>query len=78
MKSLMMAMALSLVFANVALAKPGMVKGAKCVACHTEPVGKKTNVSAKAQEMQKKFADKKCTDCHGASADGNKLTVTKK
>jgi hypothetical protein len=78
MKSLVLALALSLVCANVAFAKPGMVKGAKCSACHTEAAGKKTNVSAKAQEMQKKFADKKCADCHGASEDGNKLTVTKK
>lgn len=76
MKSLVLAVALSLVCANAAFAKPGTVKGAKCVACHTEAAGKKTNLANAAQEMQKKFADKKCADCHGASEDGTKLTCT--
>ena len=76
MKSLVLALALSLVCANVAFAKPGMVKGAKCVACHTEAAGKKTNVSQVSQDMKKKFADKKCADCHGASEDGTKLSCT--
>jgi hypothetical protein len=76
MKKLILAIGLSLVFGGVAFAKPGMVKGAKCAACHTEAMGKKTNVSQVSQDMQKKFADKKCADCHGATADGMKLTCT--
>ncbi len=76
MKSLILAVALSLACVNAAFAKPGMVKGTKCIACHTEVAGKKTNVSEVSQEMQKKFADKKCADCHGATPEGNKLTCT--
>ena len=76
MKKLMLAVALSLVFGGVAFAKPNMVKGAKCSTCHTEAMGKKTNVSKAAQDMVKAAGDKKCADCHGASADGMKLTCT--
>lgn len=76
MKKLMLAIGLTLAFGGMAYAKPGSVKGAKCVACHTEAVGKKTNVSETAQAMVKKNADKKCADCHGASQDGTKLTCT--
>ena len=76
MKKLILAIGLTLAFGGMAIAKPGTVKGAKCVACHTEAVGKKTNVSETAQAMAKKNADKKCADCHGASEDGTKLTCT--
>lgn len=77
MKKLILAVALCFAFGGLAYAKPGMVKGAKCAACHTEAMGKKTNVSEKAAAMAKKFgADKKCAECHGASADGMKLACT--
>jgi hypothetical protein len=76
MKKLIMVLGLSLAIGGVALAKPNFVKGAKCVACHTEAMGKKTNVSPKSAEMMKKFADKKCGDCHGPAADGKTLTCT--
>ena len=76
MKKLIMVLGLSLAISGVALAKPGFVKGAKCVVCHTEAVGKKTNVSTVSAEMLKKYADKKCADCHGAGEDGKKLTCT--
>ncbi len=76
MKKLIMVLGLTLALGGVALAKPGFVKGAKCVACHTEAVGKKTNISPKSAEMLKKYPGKKCADCHGASEDGKKLTCT--
>jgi len=76
MRKLILALALSVAFGGVAFAKPGAVKGAKCVACHTEGMGKKTNVSEASQAMVKKFAGQKCADCHGASEDGKKLTCT--
>lgn len=76
MKQLIMVLGLSLAFAGVAVAKPSFVKGAKCVACHSEAVGKKTNVSKEAQEMLKKYPGQKCADCHGPSEDGKKLTCT--
>ncbi len=76
MKKLVMVLGLSLALGGIALAKPSFVKGAKCVACHTEAVGKKTNVSPQAAEMLKKYPGKKCSDCHGASEDGKKLTCT--
>lgn len=76
MKKLLMVLGLSLAIGGVASAKPNVVKGAKCVACHTEAMGKKTNISPKSVEMVKKFADKKCADCHGAAADGKTLTCT--
>ena len=73
---MIMVLGLSLALGGVALAKPSFVKGAKCVVCHTEAVGKKTNVSPQSAEMLKKYPDKKCADCHGASEDGKKLTCT--
>lgn len=76
MKTWIMVLGLSLTTTGVAFAKPNMVKGAKCVACHTDAMGKKTNVSAKSQEMLKTYPDKKCAECHGASDDGKKLTCT--
>jgi hypothetical protein len=76
MNKLILVPALSLLLGGVALAKPNMVKGTKCIACHTEAAGKKTNVSPTALDMLKKYPDKKCTDCHGASEDGKKLTCT--
>ena len=76
MKKLIMVLGLSLALGGVAFAKPNFVKGAKCVACHTEAVGKKTNVSEMAKQQQKKFAGQKCAECHGASEDGKKLTCT--
>jgi hypothetical protein len=76
MKKLAMVLGFTLALGGMALAKPSFVKGAKCSVCHTEAMGKKTNVSEKAQEMLKKFPDKKCADCHGASEDGKKLTCT--
>lgn len=76
MKRLILAVALSLAFGGMAIAKPGTVKGAKCAACHTEAMGKKTNVSETSQAMVKKFAGQKCAECHGAAADGMKLTCT--
>jgi nitrate/TMAO reductase-like tetraheme cytochrome c subunit len=76
MKKLIMVLGLSLAIGGVALAKPTFVKGAKCVTCHTEAMGKKTNVSPKAAEMLKKFPDKKCSDCHGIEDEGKKLTCT--
>jgi hypothetical protein len=76
MKKLIMILGLSLAFAPVALAKPSFVKGAKCVACHTEAVGKKANVSTQSQEMLKKYPGQKCADCHAANEDGKKLTCT--
>jgi len=76
MKKLIMVLGLSLAISGVALAKPTFVKGAKCIVCHTEAAGKKTNVGPAALEMQKKYADKKCSDCHGAGEGGTKLTCT--
>lgn len=76
MKKLIMVLGLSLMTSGVALAKPNLVKGAKCVACHTEAMGKKTNVKPESLEMLKKYPDKKCADCHGVSADGKQLTCT--
>lgn len=76
MKKLIMVLGISLALGGVALAKPSFIKGAKCSVCHTEAMGKKTNVSPKAAEMLKKFPDKKCADCHGVEADGKKLTCT--
>jgi hypothetical protein len=76
MKQLIMVLGFSLVMGGAALAKPNMVKGAKCVACHAEAVGKKANLLPASQEMLKKYADKKCADCHGVSEDGKKLTCT--
>ncbi len=76
MKTLMMVLGLSLMTSGVALAKPNLVKGAKCIACHTEAMGKKTNVGEQSQKMLKQYPDKKCADCHGASEDGKKLTCT--
>jgi cytochrome c2 len=76
MKKLIMVLGLSLAIGGVALAKPSFVKGAKCVACHTEAVGKKTNVGPTAAEMLKKYPDKKCADCHGVGEDPKKLTCT--
>jgi len=76
MKTLITILGFSLALGGVALAKPYFVKGAKCVACHTEAMGKKTNVGEKAQEMLKKFPGQKCGDCHGASEDGKTLTCT--
>ena len=76
MKKLIMVLGLSLGLAGVAMAKPSFVKGAKCVACHTEAVGKKTNVSTQSQEMLKKYPGQKCSECHAASEDGKKLTCT--
>jgi hypothetical protein len=76
MKKLIMILGFSLASSGAALAKPNLVKGAKCVACHTEALGKKTNVKPIAAENVKKFAGKKCADCHGASEDGKTLTCT--
>jgi len=76
MKKLIAVLGLSLAIGGVALAKPNFVKGAKCTVCHTEAMGKKTNVSPKSAEMLKKFADKKCADCHGAGPEGKTLTCT--
>jgi hypothetical protein len=76
MKKLIMVLGFSLALGGVALAKPTFVKKAKCVACHSEAVGKKTNVSTESQEMLKKYPGQKCADCHAASEDGKKLTCT--
>jgi hypothetical protein len=76
MKKLLMVLGLSLAIGGVGFAKPNFVKGAKCITCHTQAMGKKTNVSPKSAEMLKKFPDKKCSDCHGASPDGKSLTCT--
>jgi hypothetical protein len=76
MKKLIMVLGFSLALGGAAVAKPGFVKGAKCVACHTEAVGKKTNLQPVSADMLKKYADKKCADCHGAGEDGKKLTCT--
>ncbi len=76
MKTFMTVIGLSLALSGAAFAKPSFVKGAKCVACHTEAMGKKTNVGEKAKEMVKKYPGQKCSDCHGASEDGKKLTCT--
>jgi hypothetical protein len=76
MKYLLMVLGFTLAIGGAAVAKPNKVKGAKCVACHTAAVGKKTNVSKTAQEMVKKYPGQKCTDCHGPSEDGKKLTCT--
>lgn len=70
---LVLAFALSFLFGGMAAAKPGFVKGAKCIACHTEAMGKKTNVSEKSQAMAKEQAGKKCSDCHTAGAEGKSL-----
>jgi nitrate/TMAO reductase-like tetraheme cytochrome c subunit len=76
MKKLIMALGLTLALGGVATAKPTFVRGAKCVTCHTEAMGKKTNVSPASQDMLKKYPGQKCADCHGASEDGKKLTCT--
>jgi nitrate/TMAO reductase-like tetraheme cytochrome c subunit len=76
MKKSIMVLALSVAFASVALAKPAFIKGAKCITCHTEAMGKKTNVSAPSLEMVKKYPGQKCADCHAASEDGKKLLCT--
>ena len=76
MKDLLMVLGLSLALGGIAQAKPNLVKGAKCVACHTEAIGKKTNISPTALDMKKKYPDKKCTECHGVSDDHKKLTCT--
>lgn len=76
MKKLLMVLGMSLTFSGVALARPNVVKKAKCVACHTEAVGKKTNVSKESLDMLKKYPGQKCADCHAASDDGKKLTCT--
>jgi hypothetical protein len=76
MKKLLVVLGFSLTFAGVAVAKPSFVKKAKCVACHSEAVGKKTNVSKESQEMLKKYPGQKCADCHAASEDGKTLTCT--
>jgi cytochrome c len=76
MKTLIMVLGLTLSFGGVALAKPSFVKRAKCVACHTAGMGKKTNVSPQSAEMLKKYPSQKCAECHGASEDGKKLTCT--
>jgi len=76
MKKWFMVLGLSLAFGGPALAKPTTVKGAKCITCHSEAMGKKTNVSAQAKDMVKKYPGKKCSECHGASQDGKKLTCT--
>ncbi len=76
MKTLITVLGLSLALSSAAFAKPGFVKGAKCVACHTEAMGKKSNVGEKSKEMLKKYPGQKCADCHGASEDGKKLTCT--
>ena len=55
MKKSIMVLGLSLAFSGVALAKPTFVKKAKCVACHTQAVGKKTNVSTQSLDMKKKY-----------------------
>jgi hypothetical protein len=76
MKKLLMILVLSLALGGSALAKPNFVKGAKCLACHTEAAGKKTNVGEKSREMLKKYPGQKCADCHGPSEDGKQLTCT--
>ena len=76
MKKLAMVLGLSLALGGVAFAKPNFVRGAKCVACHTAAMGKKDNVSPVSKDMMKKYADKKCADCHGVGADKTKLTCT--
>ena len=76
MKKLILAAALSFVFGGMAYAKPAFVKGAKCVACHTEAMGKKTNVSDTAKAMLKKYPDQKCADCHAPADGGKKLACT--
>ena len=76
MKKLLMVLGLFLALGGSAFAKPSFVKGAKCLACHTEAVGKKTNVGQKSREMLKKYPEQKCADCHGPSEDGKKLTCT--
>lgn len=76
MKTWIMVLGFFLTTTGVAFAKPNMVKGAKCIACHTEVMGKKTNVNAKSQEMLKTYPGQKCAACHGASEDGKKLTCT--
>ena len=76
MKKLAMVLGFSLALGGVAYAKPNFVKGAKCVACHTAAMGKKTNVSDTSKDMLKKYPDKKCADCHGVGADKKTLTCT--
>ena len=76
MRKFIMVLGFSVAMSGVALAKPNSVKGAKCVACHDAPMGKKTNVSAKSAEMVKQFPGKKCSECHGPGPDGKKLTCT--
>ena len=74
MRKLLLIFVFTLASNGVVLAKPNFVKGARCVACHTEAVGRKSNLGSKAQEMLKEHPDKKCASCHGVSADGKKLT----
>lgn len=76
MKKLFMVLGISLVMAGAAQARPSLVKGAKCSACHTEAGGKNTNLSEKSKEMLKRFPGQKCADCHGTTEDGKKLTCT--
>lgn len=76
MKTLITVLGFCLALSGTALAKPNMVKGAKCIACHTQTAGKKTNVGDKAKEMLKKYPGQKCGDCHGKSEDGKTLTCT--
>jgi Cytochrome c7 and related cytochrome c len=76
MKKLIMILGFSLASSGIALAKPNVVKGAKCVACHTEAIGKKTNLSPASAEMLKKYPGQKCAECHDKNEDGKKLTCT--
>jgi mono/diheme cytochrome c family protein len=76
MKMLIPVLGFCLALSGSALAKPNMVKGAKCIACHTEAAGKKTNVGEKSKEMIKKYPGQKCAECHGPNEDGKKLTCT--
>jgi nitrate/TMAO reductase-like tetraheme cytochrome c subunit len=66
--------AVALLVAGVAEAKPSTVKGALCKACHAMPP-KKDNLNAKSIEMMKKYKEADCKNCHGW-ADG-KLTSKK-
>ena len=57
-----------------ATAKLTTVKGVKCTVCH-DGAPKDKKMTAAAAKWFPKYAEDKCEDCHGASADG-KLTTT--
>jgi hypothetical protein len=56
------------VLSSVALAKPSVVKGAKCTECHEKGKFNKAGLTAKAKEMveQSTKDNKQCGDCHAA------------